>query len=53
MNNKVKRLIELLENNMQDMWDSNLKDTSECIVVEDNDIIKLIEELKKDLNNTQ
>ena len=77
MNNKVKRLIELLENNMQDMWQSNLFESTECIVLEDielkdmltddeideddfvnkkfngGEIVKLIEELKKDLNNTQ
>jgi|8_EtaG_2_1085327.scaffolds.fasta_scaffold09246_5 hypothetical protein len=53
MKNKVKRLIELLENNMTSLWNDNLEHKSECVVVENNDILKLIEEVKKDLNNTQ
>ena len=53
MNNKVKRLIELLENNMTSLWIDNLESTSDCIVIEDNKIKELMEELKKDLSDTQ
>ena len=44
MKAKVKRLLELLEHNTHSLWDSNLKDTSDCIILEDKELKDMVYE---------
>jgi|TARA_R100000329_G_scaffold119367_1_gene98381 hypothetical protein len=42
MKEKVKKLIELIEHNTHSLWDSNLQDTSNCIMLEDKELKDMV-----------
>tara|TARA_Y100000401_G_scaffold44831_1_gene34370 strand:+ start:291 stop:857 length:567 start_codon:yes stop_codon:yes gene_type:complete len=44
MKAKVKRLLELLEHNTHSLWDSNLQDTTDCIILEDKELKDMVYE---------
>ena len=44
MKAEIKKLIELIEHNTWSMWDSNLGDTTECIILENKELQDMIYE---------
>ena len=38
----IKKLLELLEHNTHSLWDSNLQDTSNCIILEDKELKDMV-----------
>ena len=44
MKAKVKRLLELLEHNTHSLWDTNLRYTTDCIILEDKELKDMVYE---------
>ena len=44
MKAKIKRLLELLEHNTHSLWDSNLRYTTDCIILEDKELKDMVYE---------
>jgi len=50
----LKKLIELIEHNTHNMWDSNLQNTTDCIILEDKELKDMVYEedtMEKDFKN--
>mgnify|MGYP005667824971 CR=1 FL=1 len=39
----LKKLIELIEHNTHNMWDSNLQNTTDCIILEDKELKDMVD----------
>ena len=50
----LKKLIELIEHNTHNMWDSNLQSTTDCIILEDKELRDMVykeDTMEKDFKN--
>tara|TARA_R100000458_G_scaffold44775_1_gene42870 strand:- start:396 stop:707 length:312 start_codon:yes stop_codon:yes gene_type:complete len=43
LKNSMEELLDLIEHNTHDMWNSNLKDTTTCILLEDKELKDMVD----------